>query len=255
MIPYHGLPATPETAAVRLVSGGHAFVSFRDDRQMDLAIACCQSWAGDNGAFSAWKAGEPVHDWSGFYVWAARCHKVPSCDFVVIPDVIDGNEADNDALLTEWPLPRHFGAPVWHMHESLARLERLAADYPRVCLGSSGDFATVGNAAWWLRMGHAMGVVCDAEGAPLVRLHGLRMLNPKVFTRLPLASADSTNAARNIGIDSAWRGTYPPRTKEARAAVLRERIETDNAPAKWQRNEPPSAPASADIDELWLLGT
>jgi hypothetical protein len=42
-----------------------------------------------------------------------------------------------------------------------------------------------------------------------VRLHGLRMLNPEVFSRLPFASADSTNIGRNIGIDQAWRGTTP----------------------------------------------
>jgi hypothetical protein len=43
---------------------------------------------------------------------------VPACDFAVVPDVIDGTEADNDALLTEWPLGWFFGAPVWHMHET-----------------------------------------------------------------------------------------------------------------------------------------
>jgi hypothetical protein len=151
----------------------------------------------------------------------------------VIPDVIDGDELENDALLAEWPLPKWFGAPVWHMHESLDRLERLAASFPRVCIGSSGEFATVGTAAWWGQMARAMRVVCDDEGRPLCRLHGLRMLNPEVFTRLPLSSADSTNIARNIGIDQAWKGTYTPRTKEAKALVMRNNCESLNSPAKW----------------------
>ncbi|MGK9559302.1 hypothetical protein O6495_24055, partial [Salmonella enterica subsp. enterica] len=44
-----------------------------------------------------------------------------------------------------------------------------------------------------------------------------------------LASADSTNVARNIGIDSAWKGTYSPQSKETRAYVLAERIESFNS--------------------------
>lgn len=233
MIHYHGLPINPQTAAARVVQGGHAFVSFSDTFPLGLAVECCQSFAIDNGAFSAWKTGRPVRDWSAFYAWAADCQRIPSCDFAVIPDVIDGDEAANDALLNEWPLGKTFGAPVWHMHESLDRLARLVTEWPRVCLGSSGEYSMPGTPTWWQRMSLAMLVACDQLGRPLARLHGLRMLNPKVFGRLPLASADSTNIARNIGIDGAWRGTYPPPTKEARAAVMRERIESNPTPATW----------------------
>lgn len=234
MIHYHGLPINPQTAARHAVDGGHAFVSFYDPQPLGLAVEVCQSFAVDNGAFSAWKRGEPVRCWRGFYEWAAYCKLVPSCDFAVVPDVIDGSEADNDALLTEWPLPKWFGAPVWHMHESLDRLERLASVWPRVCIGSSGEFATIGSQAWWGQIARAMRVVCNDDGQPMVKLHGLRMLNPEVFTRLPFASADSTNIGRNVGIDQAWKnGNYPPPTKEMRAAVMRSRIEAHNAPARW----------------------
>lgn len=236
MIHYHGLPITPETAAARTVAAGHAFISFRHPGQLALAVSVCQSFAIDNGAFSAWRAGTPVQDWHPYYEWAARCQRIPCCDFAVIPDVIDGTEADNDALLNEWPLPRWFGAPVWHMHESLERLDRLVTDWPRVCLGSSGAFATIGTRQWWQRIGQAMRVICNDDGQPKAKLHGLRMLNPAIFSRLPLASADSTNIGRNIGIDSAWKGTYLPATKEARAEVMRGRIESMNAPPTWVFN-------------------
>ena len=233
MIHYHGLPINPQTAALAAVGGRHAFVSFIDTHPLGLAVEACQSFAIDNGAFSAWRTGRPVTDWSAFYAWATECHKIPSCDFAVIPDVIDGDEAANDALLDEWPLPRWFGAPVWHMHESMERLERLANDWPRICLGSSGDYAVIGNSSWWGRMAEAMAVVCDSQGRPKVRMHGLRMLDPEVFSRLPFASADSTNIARNIGIDQRWTGSYAPPTKEARAVLIRQRIEATNAPAVW----------------------
>ena len=65
MIHYHGTPCTPQTAAVELLTGGHAFVSYARPDDLSVAIEVCQSFAIDNGAFSAWRAGTPVHDWSG----------------------------------------------------------------------------------------------------------------------------------------------------------------------------------------------
>lgn len=61
----------------------------------------------------------------------------------------------------------------------------------------------------------------------------------EVFTRFPFASADSTNIAQNIGIDSAWKGTYTPPTKEARAAIMRERIESQQSAIFWDRKTAP----------------
>lgn len=234
MIHYHGLPITPATVAAKAIDAGHAFISFAHPEQLSVAIEICQSFAIDNGAFSAWRSGNPITDWTAFYDWALNLRKVPSCDFAVIPDVIDGNEADNDALLRDCPLPTWFGAPVWHLHESLERLEQLANTYVRVCFGSSGEFSTVGTTQWWSRMGQAMRVICDDDGRPMCKLHGLRMLDPAVFTKFPFSSADSTSIGRSVGIDQKWKnGNYQPPTKEMRAAVMRSRIEAYNAPAVW----------------------
>ena len=119
------------------------------------------------------------------------------------------------------------------MHESITRLTWLARTFHRVCIGSSGQFADIGGPDWWGRMAEAMNAVCP-DGSPMCKLHGLRMLDPDVFTKLPFASADSTNIGRNIGIDNNWRnGNYPPPTKEARAMVMRQRIEAHNSAQKW----------------------
>ncbi len=238
MKPYHGLPITPEVAAAEVAMGGNVFVSHRTPLQVKVAIELAQSFALDNGAFNAWSEGKPVTDWKPFYEWADDLRQHPACDFAVIPDVIDGSEADNDALLAEWPMPKWFGAPVWHMHESLERLERLAADWHRICIGSSGGYRVVGNEPWWTRMASAMRVLCDGHGRPQVKIHGLRMLNPKVFTRLPFSSADSTNIGRNIGLDQRWKGTYAPVGKAARARVMRQRIEAFNSPPVWDFSVP-----------------
>lgn len=242
MIAYHGLPIWPTEAAARAIGGGHAFVSFHRPEQLGLVLETASSFAVDNGAFSAWKSGKPITDWSLFYEWVAELHRYPSFDFAVIPDVIDGDEAANDALLDAWPWREaapHVGAPVWHLHESLERLERLALSWPRVCLGSSGDFASIGTPAWWTRMAEAMDVVCDRAGRPVCKLHGLRMLDPAVFSRFPFASADSTNIAQNVGIDQKWKGTYLPVNKPARAMVLRERIEASQSITFWNREAHP----------------
>lgn len=233
MVHYHGSPCTPAEAGVALYSGRHAMVSFAEPRQLDIALEVCQSVALDNGAFTAWKQGRPITDWTPFYEWARPLLRHPAVDWCLIPDVIDGDEAANDALEREWPFGEHLGVPVWHMHESLDRLHRLVAQWPRVAFGSSGEFTSVGSSRWWRRMNEAMAVVCDDAGRPWAKLHGLRMLDPEVFTRLPFSSADSTNVARNIGIDSAWRGTYPPADKPWRAQVLAGRIEAHQSAATW----------------------
>lgn len=240
MIHYHGTPITPQSACRAAINCGHAFVSFRYPEQLGLVIEVCQSFAVDNGAFSAWKSGKPVIDWRDYYNWVAELHRYPSFDFAVIPDVIDGDEQANDALVAEWPWRGtakggSIGAPVWHMHESIDRLERLALEWTRVCIGSSGEYSAVGNSRWWGRIAEAMNAVCDKEGRPITKLHGLRMLNHEVFSRLPFSSADSTNIAQNIGIDSAWRGTYTPASKDTRAAVMRDRIEAYQSLTFWDR--------------------
>lgn len=83
--------------------------------------------------------------------------------------------------------------------------------------------------AFLARAYQAVSKILDERRRPICKLHGLRMLNPVIFSKLPLASADSTNVARNIGIDGAWRGTYQPHSKETRALVLTERIEAHNS--------------------------
>jgi hypothetical protein len=230
MIHFHGGPITPDPCAIETWEGRHAFVSFADDRQIGLAFEICQSVGLDNGEFSRWKAGKPT-DWPGFYRWVARWRRHPGFDFAVIPDVIGGSEAENDALAEEWDrhFPRHEAAVVWHVNESVERLVRLATEYPRVAIGSSGEFDVSKPNAFLARMDAVLPHILDDEGYPICKLHGLRMLNPLIFTKLPLTSADSTNVARNIGIDKAWRGTYQPKSKRTRAAILVERIEAHNA--------------------------
>jgi hypothetical protein len=233
VIHYHGGPITPAEAAAKVWAKRHGFVSAAHRQQLEIAIEVCQSFAVDNGAFSAWIGGKDV-DWNEYYEWVASLIGLPGLDFAIIPDVIDGTEAENDALVDQWPHGHH-GVPVWHMHESIERLISLCKRFPRVAIGSSGEYATVGSKKWFNRMAVAFNAICDERGLPMAKIHGLRMLDPAIFSLFPFASADSTNIAQNIGIDSAWRGTYQPPDKTWRAMVMAERIESHNSARRWNR--------------------
>lgn len=229
MIHYHGTPVggTRQDAA-RFLMGRHALVSFAYQDDMPIVAEACQSFVLDNGAFTVWKQGGQL-DVDGYVRWVAEWYRHPGFDWALIPDVIDGDESDNEYLIRQWPqsLP---GVPVWHMHESTARLLGLARRFRTVALGSSGEFASVGTPKWWDRMNVAMKTICDDQGRPMCKLHGLRMLDPQVFTNLPLSSADSTNAAVNGGSLSRF-GMYVPPTAAQRATVIAERIEAQNSAA------------------------
>jgi hypothetical protein len=236
MIHYHGTPMTPVSVATEFYATRHAMVSFERPDQMELVAEVCQSFTLDNGAFSAWSRGGAEVDIAAYADWVRRWERHPGFDWCVIPDVVNGTTEENDRMIARWFQSgmRH-GVPVWHMHESLDRLRFLCRAYERVALGSSGQYATVGDAAWWERMSEAMAAICDEQGRPPCKLHGLRMLNPTVFSQLPLASADSTNVARNIGIDAKWdRAPYAPRSKSVRALVIADRIERHASAATWQ---------------------
>jgi hypothetical protein len=236
MIHYHGMSGAGTTEdMVSLSKGRHCFVSYAAHGKLPLFASVCSSFALDNGAFTAWKKGESF-DMSGFIAFVSDWMNHPAFDWAVMPDIIDGSEEENDALLEEWTLPKHIGVPVYHMHESFERLERLIENYDYICLGSSGQYSQPNSKIWWGRMNQIMDIVTDDKGQPRVRMHGLRMLNPKVFTRLPLKSADSTNAERN-GLLVERFGMYPPPTRGQRAVVIADRVESDQSASTWIRDD------------------
>ena len=77
-------------------------------------------------------------------------------------------------------------------------------------------------------MAEMMAAICDQNGQPICKLHGLRMLDPAIFSMYPLSSADSTNVARNIGIDKRWQNGYAVTDKAWRAVTMARRIESTN---------------------------
>jgi hypothetical protein len=236
MIRYHGGPITPETAAAACWRRSHAMVSFANPDQAAIAFAVADSVTLDNGAWPIFASGQGRINVDQYMAWVETWHRHPACDWCLVPDIIDGTEQENDELIRQWDEESTIGrlqsVPVWHMHESIDKVRRLCEEWPRVAIGSSGDYVTIGTPKWWGRISQAMEAVCD-DGEPIAKLHGLRQMDPTIFSVVPYASVDSTNVARNIGIDSAWTGSYIPKRKETRAMLLRDNIEHHPSAARW----------------------
>lgn len=237
MIHYHGTPVGGSRQDVaRFLMGRHACVPFARRDDLAVVIDVCESFIVDNSAFTFWQSGGGAVDFDAYFEWVRSIYRAPGFDWCLIPDVIDGDaEAEqNAALVHKWIrcAGRVRGVPVWHLHEPLEYLEYLVANFETVALGSSGTWRTPGAANWWVRMGEALRVACDAQGRPRCQLHGLRMLDPDIFTRVPFRSCDSTNAAVNNGALSRF-GMYVPPTAAQRAAVIAAIIEAQNSPPVW----------------------
>lgn len=224
MIHYHGTPITPRAELLRLA--GRSFcVSYADPRDVAVCHEVGEGVMLDNGAFTHWKKGYES-DWDGFANWAQPWLDYPTT-WAVMPDVIDGDEEANDRLMA-WLFNNHpdvyrRSAPVWHMHESIDRLKRLCVGYERVCIGSSGQYAVVGDARWQRRIEEAMNAVCGNGPVP-VWLHMLRGLD-FAGSDYPFASADSTNIAQNHK-----RNGGPVR--------MAQEIDGRQCPARWRVREP-----------------
>ena len=206
MIKYHGTPITPKEVFKKSVSGKNVLISYAHPNDLNNALKYCNKICLDNGAFSFWTKNKQV-DWDKYYDWVYDLKE--RIEFFIIPDVIDGTEKENDFLINEFFMNyyhsnRSFyrkGIPVWHIAESLDRLKTMASNFDYIAFGSSGEYSELGTEKWHNRMNEAMKIVCDKDGIPQVKIHMLRCLNPKIFTKYPFYSGDSTNLTRNHSID------------------------------------------------------
>lgn len=215
-----GLPLNPAPLLDQL-SGGSFCVSYyhraRLGKQLDQAIDLVGSdgiLLLDNGAFSAWQAGESLDwdHWSRFAEWAAGIQARCPQAVAVAPDIIGGNVDEN------WQLARDYlcsggvdwdrTMTVWHMHESLDYLRHMASDCMQfVAIGSSGRYAKVGTPAWHKRMRQACRALhrsCDRVGLRRPWIHLMRAQS--MMHMYPVDSCDSCNIAVNHG---RWRKKNP----------------------------------------------
>ena len=250
---YHGTPVWGNKGEVLKVAvrGAGAFVSYARPDQINQCLKWADSLGLDNGAFSAWKRGLVIDWFKEFYPWLMKYYFHDKVKMFMIPDVIDGTEEENNELIRSVPVMfKEKAVPVWHLHESLDKLNWLCSEYERVAFGSSGEYATIRSKEWKIRMNQAFEMMCIFNHE--TKIHGLRMLDGRVLGNYPLHSADSTNLACNV---PKYKVKYPengghilsrvPFTKEDkhelllyRCAVLKGAVESVNPPTleQWRNN-------------------
>jgi hypothetical protein len=200
MIHYHGTPISPRPKLFEM-AGRNFCVSYADYRDIEMCHQIGQSVMIDNGAFSIWKRNREIqmYPWDGYYAWVR-----PWLDYhttwCVIPDVINGSEEENDRLILQWcskvGVMGFKAAPVWHLHESLDRLDYLIAGWPRVCFGSSGEYAQIGTTRWNNRLNTVFNRICKGRGTTPSWIHMLRGMS-LAGSDYPFSSVDSTDVAQN----------------------------------------------------------
>jgi len=215
MIHYHGTPITP-IAQLLTMAGRHFCVSHMKPDDVSRCHQIGQSVMLDNGAFSKWKSGKHT-DWPRYYEWCDQWLDYPTT-WAVIPDTIDGGSQEQDALIREWPHGNR-GAPVWHMDEPLHRLQSLCEDWPRVCVGSTAEYATVLSPAWCNRIDEMF----NALAVTFSRIPNLHMLRGMQLSgrQWPFASVDSTDIAQNHHL------------KHKCARSMADRWDALQTPARW----------------------
>ena len=223
MIHYHGTPITP-VAQLLTMAGRHFCVSHMKPDDVARCHQIGQSVMLDNGAFSKWKSGKKT-DWPKYYDWCDKWLDYPTT-WAVIPDTIDGGSQEQDALIREWPHAKR-GAPVWHMDEPLHRLQSLCEDWPRVCVGSTAEYATVLSPSWCNRIDEMF----NALAVTFSRIPNRHMLRGMQLSgrQWPFASVDSTDIAQNHHL------------KHKCARSMADRWDAMQTPARWEQRpqQPP----------------
>lgn len=229
----HGTPFSgPRKCADEFFKDRYVLIPFKEPENMEAVKKHSKNFVIDNSAFTFWRQGGEL-DYDKYVAFVEK-HQHPKLLWSIIPDIIGGSDQQNDEYIQRWP--KHLkGVPVYHMHSDISRLKRLINQWEWVAIGSSGIYAQPGSDKWWDRMAQIMDAICDEHGNPPCKLHGLRMLNPEIFTQLPLASADSTNVVRNCNTIKHF-GRYVPITAAKRAIVIAERIELYQSAPVWVRS-------------------
>ena len=216
MIHYHGSPMTPRSE-LWVMAGRNFCVSYNEPRDVEICLRIGQSVMIDNGAFSLFTQNKKI-DWNKYYKWVEKYMGHPH--WAVVPDVIDGKEEDNLALIKQWPHRKDCTAVVWHLSESIDHLLKLTdLGFGKVAFGSSGDYWQVGSERWENRIDTAFNALAKNGLIPWGHMMRGLSLGGK---RWPFASADSTN----VTINHAKSGVS--------AEYMAKQIDSTQCPVNWK---------------------
>lgn len=239
MIKYHGTPVGgSKMDSLKFLNGRHALISFAHPNQGAEVLEFCESFCVDNGAFTIWKTTGGDINIPEYVNFVEMMGKHPAFDFAIIPDKIMGSEQQNDDMIKQWEdtgmTDIYHCTPVFHLGENPDRFLELASRYHKVCFGSTDAWARNGSKEWWKNMADFMDIVTDEDGVLPCKVHGLRMLDTKLFQYLPLHSGDSTNAGVN-GHKAMKKPPFPAVHRWQGNERIAQRIEAFQSAPVWDR--------------------
>ena len=233
MIHFHGAPCPGDMdQQIKFFTKRDVLMSYAHRKNEGLLFGVCRTFVLDNGAFSLWKGGEDV-DWNDFYDWVDQWRNHPRFEFFFIPDVIGGSDEENQELMEQCPFPDHISVPVYHLGESFRRLSEMVERYPRIAIGSTQGFE-LKTMRFFNEMRKIFEVICDQEGVPQAKVHGLRMLDPEIVEKFPFSSCDSATASIKSMFDKEWKHRFWPQSKAGRAALVADYLERAQSPSFYQ---------------------
>lgn len=222
MLKVYVTPITPNFVFEKFFKNKAVLISYLTPQNYVKAVEINCKIYFDNGAFTFYMNEEKRkkhnfnNDYENFYNFLEN--KI--FEHFFIPDIINGTEKANNILIQQVPsYLKSKAIPVFHLHESLERLEFIISNWSYIALGSSQEYWKIGNLSWFIRMNEIMKILCDKDGKPKVKIHMLRCLNKDIFTKFPFFSGDSSNFARNHKRDT--------------PEVILNRIEPYNSPVKF----------------------
>ena len=223
MIHYHGGNFTDRQFWG--MSGKHFCVSFLYPKWASQSVRTGQSVMFDNGAFSIYTQNKNI-TWDKYYSWVEKYIGHPH--WAVVPDCIDGKEADNLDLIKQWPFRKDCAAIVWHLSESIDHLLKLSnLGFGKIAFGSSGDYWQVGSDRWERRTDMAFNALAKRGQLPWVHLMRGLSIGGK---RWPFSSADSTSISMHQNEDS----TNSSAESFPVAEYLARQVDSSQTPIEWK---------------------
>ena len=105
--------------------------------------------------------------------------------------------------------------------------------YPRIAIGSTQGFE-LKTMRFFNEMRKIFEVICDRDGVPQAKVHGLRMLDPEIVEKFPFSSCDSATASIKSMFDKEWKHRFWPQSKAGRAALVADYLERVQSPSFYQ---------------------
>lgn len=162
----------------------------------------------DSGAYSSYKIGAEI-DIDEYCKFITEHEDI--VDWYIVLDVI-GSDVKSYENLKYMESKGLHPIPVFHQGDDFKYLEEFTnGDYEFICLSPLNYSAKGGNMVTWLDKCYGE-YICDKEGNPKLKVHGLGLTTPIMMARYPWYSVDSTSWKLSAGFGS----IFIPRKKNGK---------------------------------------